>query len=247
VSMRLPGGSAHETLVKPGTQFTVSFAGGKATVAEYEAKHPLSDDAKKYLPIVFEATGAKGDASLGEILDNASVSKGVNWNVDSKAAAAELHNFDPKLKPGDVSGTARLKSVVGDGDKKVLMVEYEFTAKTKSPANPPSGMTPVSATRIETGTVTMPANLSTGYFSAKALIRTTSTYKKTATEKQTSKVGNKTVTKSVKVNEETVIEQSDKVNTLLSYESGGPEGKTEFPSPSTSKPSPSSASASAGQ
>jgi len=238
VSLRRPGGSGHEMLVKPGTEFTVSFAGGKATVADYEAKHPLSDDAKKFLPIVFEATGANGDASLGEILDNASVTKGMNWNVDSKAAAAELHNFDPKLKPADVTGSARLKSVVGDGDKKVLMVEYEFTAKSKKPANPPAGMTPVSAARSETGTVTVPANLSTGYFSAKSLIHTTSTYKKTATVKE--KV--KKTTKNVKVNEETVIEQFDKVNTLLTYESGGPAGKTESPSPSPA-PSPSSASA----
>jgi hypothetical protein len=47
--------------------------------------------------------------------------------------------------------------------------------------------------------------------------------------------------------EETVIDDYAKVNTLLTYESGGPIGKSESSSPSTSKPSPSSASASTGQ
>jgi len=45
--------------------------------------------------------------------------------------ATGLHNFDPKLKAADVSGSARIKAIVGDGDKKTLLVEYEFTATSK--------------------------------------------------------------------------------------------------------------------
>jgi hypothetical protein len=110
-------------------------------------------------------------------------------------------------------------------------------------------MTPVNATRVESGTLTMPANLATGYFNDKALIRTTRMYKKTVTKKVSTKVGGKTVTKNEKFNEQTLIEESDKISTLLRYDGGASAGKTEAPSPSTSKPSPSpsSASASTGQ
>ena len=234
VSVRRAGSAGHETLVKPGTEFIVAWSGGKATVADSDAQHPLSEDAKKFLPIVFEATGAKGDSSLAEIVDSASEAKGTSWSVNTKAAAADLHAFDPKMKPSQVSGTARIKAVVGEGDKMVLSVEYEFKATTNTPASPPAGMTPAGATRIETGTVMVPADLATGYFSAKTLIHTTGKFKKTKTEKKSVRSGNKTVTKNVTVNEEMVVDELEKVNTLLTYGDGAEPGKTTSPSPSAS-------------
>ncbi|HEX4000756.1 MAG TPA: hypothetical protein VHX65_19565 [Pirellulales bacterium] len=244
-TIRQAGSTGHESLVKPGTEFTLSFGAGKATVADYETQHPLSEAAKKFLPIVFEATGGKGDASLGDMLDNPNASRTASWNIDTTAAVAALHSFDPKLKPSEVSGTARIKSVAGDGPKKTLIVQYEFKADSKKPANPPSGMTPVSATLNESGTVSLPADGSTGYFSAKALIHTSGTFKKTANKKESSRVGNRTVTKTVKVNEQTVIDEDEKVNTLITYEESGFGEKSE-PSTSPSKsPSRSSSAADA--
>ena len=122
---------------------------------------------RKVLPIVFEATGSKGDASLGEMLDNPNALRNGSWKVDARAAAAALHGFDPNLKPSQVSGVARVKSFVGDGPKQSLIVEYEFKAESKNPANLPAGMTPVSATLTESGTVSLPANASTSYFMPK--------------------------------------------------------------------------------
>jgi len=245
VSVRRAGSSGRESLLKSGTDFTVAWAGGKATVADSDARHPLSDDARRFLPIVFEATGAKGDSSLGDILDNISASKGTSWSVNSKAVATGLHNFDPKLKAADVSGSARIKAIVGDGDKKTLLVEYEFTATSKKPSNSPDGMTPVGASRTESGTLTVPANLSTGYFSAKATIHTSSRFTKNASEKMLTKAGTKTVTKNVKL--ETVIDEYDKVNTLLTYETVGGAEQKDSSAPSTSKPAaPASAGASNG-
>ena len=239
-SIRRPGSTGHESLVKSGTEFTLSFGGGKATVADYEAQHPLSEDAKKVLPIVFEATGSKGDASLGEMLDNPNASRSESWKVDAKAAAAALQGFDPKLKPSQISGVARIKSFIGDGPKQSLIVEYEFKAESKNPANLPAGMTPVSATLTESGTVSLPANASTSYFSAKALIHTSGTFKKTVTQNEPTRVGNRTVTKNVKVKVQTVISQNEKVNTLITYDPAefGDKigGKTESPVSSTSKP-----------
>ena len=140
-SVRKDGGSK-ESILKPGTEFTVDFAGGKATVSEAGANHPLSEDAKKYLPIVFEGIGGKGDASLDEIIDNSTASRTGNWSVNTKAAAAALHKFDPKLKPSEVSGNAHIQSVLGEGEKKVLSVAYEFKATSKKPAGIPPARRP---------------------------------------------------------------------------------------------------------
>jgi len=247
-SLRQAGTLGHESLLKPGTEFTLTFAGGKATVADAEATHPLSDDAKKYLPYIFEATGGKGDTSLGDMLDAGSVSRGTPWSINTKVAAEALHGFDATLKATEVSGTARIKSDVVDGAKKTLLVDYDFKAEGKKPANPPNGMTPVSGSLSETGTISLPADGSTGYFSAKAVIHTTGTFKKTETKKESVFNGIKTVTKSVKVTEQTVIDQTEKVNTLITYESSGPGDKNESPSVSPTKPSPSaSTSASSSQ
>lgn len=250
--MKGTSGSGHETLLKPGTDFVVSFSGGHAVVADSDEHHPLSDDAKKLLPYVFGATGGRGDASLDDILDNSTAPRSAKWNVNAKAVAAALQGFDSKLKLSDISGTARIKAVVGEGSKQVLTVEYEFKADSKKPNNPTNGTTPVAATLTETGIISVPADGSTGYFSGKMQIHSNSTFKKTTNKKETSRVGYKTVTKNVPVTEKAVIDRIEKISTLITY---GDEEKKESPATATPSPSasaspgsaaPSSTSASAG-
>jgi hypothetical protein len=227
-TVREPQTKSHEELVKPGTAFTVDWKGSKVAISPQDIGHPLSEAAGKFLPLVFEASGASGEASLDEIIQSSKAEPlGASWSINTKAAAENLRDFDAKLKPSDVTGTVRLKALVGDTDKKDLSVDYNFTAKSNNPANPPAGMKRLGAvTREESGTLIIPSDLSTGYFSAKTTIRITGTYKKMDNEKKsnTYKTGprsTKTVTKDLKVPEDDAINRVIKINTLLIYERVG--------------------------
>ncbi|HEV3418576.1 MAG TPA: hypothetical protein VG056_17265, partial [Pirellulales bacterium] len=157
---------AREELVKPGTEFIAQWNGGKVAVSAKEGGQPLSDDAVTFLPLVFQAAGGTGEMTLAAILDPASAqSVGASWKIDSKAAVDDLHEFDATLKPADVAGTVHLKSVAADADNKTLELAYEFSAKSKTASDPPEGMKPLSSTREETGSLIIPADLSTGYTS----------------------------------------------------------------------------------
>ena len=239
-SVREPAAKSHAELVKSGAKFTVERKGGKVTVSSLDNEHPLSELANKFLPLVFEAFGANGDASLDAIIQSSTPQPlGASWNINEKAAVESLRDFDPKLKASEVTGSVHLKALVGDADKKDLSVEYNFTAKSNNPANPPAGMKRLgAAAREESGTLIIPADLSTGYFSAKTTIRITGTYKKQDTEKKstTYKTGprsTRTITKDVKVPEDDAISRVIKINTLLIYERVGGVDKKPAASPST--------------
>src|SRR5207302_8322142 len=59
-SVREPAAKAHAELLKPGAKFAAERKGGKVTVASLDNEHPLSELANKFLPLVFEASGANG-------------------------------------------------------------------------------------------------------------------------------------------------------------------------------------------
>ena len=240
-SVREPAAKSHAELVKSGTVFTVEQKGGKVAVASLDNEHPLSELANKFLPLVFEASGANGESSLDEIIRSSTAQPlGASWNINEKAAVENLRDFDSKLKPSDVTGTVHLKALVGDTDKKDLSVEYNFTTKSNNPANAPTGMKRLgAAAREESGTLIIPADLSTGYFSAKTTIRITGTYKKMDSEKKsnTYKTGprsTRTITKDVKVPEDDAINRVIKINTVLIYERVGGIDKKPAASASTS-------------
>ena len=232
-SVHEPDAKSHQELVKPGTEFTAERKAGKVSVSGRDAEHALPEIAMRLLPLIFETSGPGGDAGLNRILRPAKPAPiGTIWNIDAKEAAAELHTFDPQLKPADVTGSSRLVSLSGDQDKKTLVVEYSLTAKSKNPAGGPHGMTPTGpAVREESGSFTIPADLSIGYFSSKATVRLEGTFKKTDTEKKpvkvrTGPVTSKTVNKPVKVEEDAAIAVISKVSTLLTYERIGGVDKT---------------------
>ncbi len=232
------GDGKHEELAKPGMALTIEWHGGKVTVAADDNRHELSADAKKLLPLVFEASGGSGEGTLAEIVNSPSAeSAGGSWSIDAKAAAAALHEFDGKLKPAEISGNAELKSVSGD-DKKSLAVAYQFTAHTKSPAHGPAGFTAESGERQETGQVTLPSDGSTGYFTANVTVHLSAKFKKA--EKQTvtpPKPRNgpapkpKTVTETV----DAVLDETLKIKTQLTYQPlGGPSSPGPNSSPTSS-------------
>jgi len=234
-TVRQPGTKSHEELVKPGTEFTVEWSGAKASVSAHDRDHPLSELATKFLPLVFEASGGGGEASLNRMLrPSKPVAAGASWKIDTKAAVEHLHAFDGKLKPADVIGTARLKALADsdEKEKKALVVEYEYTAKSKSPTGAPHGMTAVGpAVREESGSFTIPTDLSTGYFSAKATIRLVGAFKKMETEKKpvrirTGLTTSKTVNREIKVEEDAAITEVIKLSTILTYERFGGVDKT---------------------
>ncbi len=248
-SVHEPVAKNHQELVKPGTEFTAERKAGKVGVTSRDAEHALPEIATRLLPLIFEASGPGGDAGLNRILRPPKPEPiGATWNIDAKEAAAELHAFDPQLKPADVTGSARLVSLSGDQDKKDLVVEYSLTAKSKNPAGGPQGMTPTGpAVREESGSFTIPADLSTGYFSSKATVRLEGTFKKTDTEKKPAKVRtgpvtSKTVNKPVKVEEDAAITTIIKVSTLLTYERIGGVDKTSSSVASGGPPSPTTGS-----
>jgi hypothetical protein len=180
------------------------------------------------LPLVFEASGPTGGAELNEILRSAKPQPlGGSWSINAKAAADALHEFDSKLRSSDVSGTVKLKALVGDTEKKDLSLEYNVTAKTKSPSDPPAGMKRVgAATREESGTLVIPADLSTGYLSAKTTIRITGMYKKSDPYNRWEKFktgprSTKTITHHTQVPEDDALNRVIKVNTVLTYERVG--------------------------
>ena len=106
----------------------------------------------------------------------------------------------------------------------------------------------MSTTLTESGTLTLPADARSGYFSGKSVIHTDGTFKKTENKKESTRVGNRTVTKTVKVTVQTAIAETEKIDTLLTYEASGAEPKTgeKTESPSASK-SPSSSSSAASE
>ncbi len=168
-SARGPDAKSHEELVKPGAKLIVEWKGGKVTVTPDDKTPngggpPLSEAASKLLPLVFEASG-NGEASLNAIVQSAKDEPlGGSWSVNAKAAVDDLHEFDSKLKPSDISGTVHLKALVGDTEHKQLSVEYDFKAKSNNPADPPAGMKRAgAATREESGSLIFPTDLSTGY------------------------------------------------------------------------------------
>lgn len=211
------GTSGSDTLLKPKTDFILTFSGGKAVVADYDNTHPLSNDAKKYLPIVFGSTGGRGDSSLGEVIDKADAPRTGNWNLNASALATAMKGFDSNLTASEVSGTAHIKSVVGDGAKKVLAVQYEFTVNSKKPNNPPNGSTPISATLTESGTLMVPANGATSYLSGKMLIHTNGTFKKLGKKHEENRTGRRVVNKTVDVHDQATIDANMTVNTLITY------------------------------
>jgi hypothetical protein len=218
------GSAGRSSLIKPNTEFTVSFSEGKAIV-ESDSQHPLSEDAKKLLPYVFNATGGKGDTTLDELIDNATASRTASWVLNQKALLAQVHEFDTKVKESDITSSARIKAVNGDGDKKTLMVEYKYSASGKNPTNPPEGMKPVSDSLIASGTLTIPADGSTGYFSSKVQTHTTGVFQKTETKKQTIFRYGIRQTKDVPVHDQIKIDQIDHISTVITYGSGGEEKK----------------------
>ncbi len=218
------GGS--NSLLTPKTNFILTFSGGKAIVADYDSAHPLSSDAKKYLPIVFNATGGRGESSLAEIIDNPSAPRTGNWNLNAKAIATALKGFDSTLAAPAVSGTAHIKSVVGDGAKAALAVEYQFTVNSKKPNNPPAGSTPIGATLTGSGTVIVPVNGATSYLSGKMVIHTSGTFKKTAKNHEENRTGRRVVNKTVDVQDEAMINAVETVNTLITYGDGPDQKKT---------------------
>ncbi len=238
VSAHAAAANSHEELVKPGTVFIVELKDGKATVSPNEngavpSGAVLSDSATKLLPLVFEASGPKGGAGLNEIIQSAKPQPvGGTWSVNSKAAADSLREFDSKLKASDVTGTVKLKALIGDTEKKNLSVEYSVTAKSKNPSDPPAGMKRAgAATREESGTIVIPADLSTGYLSAKTTIRITGMYKKSDpySRSDTYKTGprsTKTITHHFQVPEGDALNRVIKVNTVLTYERVGGAEKT---------------------
>jgi hypothetical protein len=232
-----------------GNEFKAERKESEASFTSRDAEHALPEIATRLLPLILEASGPGGDAGLNRILRPPKPEPiGATWNIDAKEAAAELHTFDPQLKPADVTGSARLVSLSGDQDKKDLVVEYSLTAKSKNPAGGPHGMTPTGpAVREESGSFTIPADLSTGYFSSKATVRLEGTFKKTDTEKKPAKVRtgpvtSKTVNKPVKVEEDAAITTIIKVSTLLTYERIGGVDKTSSSAASGGPPSPTTGS-----
>ncbi len=224
---------SHEELVKPGTVFIVELKEGEATVSPNQngsvpSTAVLPESATKLLPLVFEASGPKGGAGLNEIIQSSKPQPlGATWSINAKAAADALHDFDSKLKPSEVTGSVKLKALVGDTEKKDLSIEYNVTAKSKNPSNPPAGMKRVGgATREESGTLIIPADLSTGYLSAKTTIRITGMYKKSDPyshwEKyKTGPRSTKTITHHFQVPEDDALNRVIKVNTVLTYERVG--------------------------
>jgi hypothetical protein len=215
-TVRQPGMKSHEELVKPGTEFNVEWSGAKPSVSAHEPQRPLSESATEFLPLVFEGAGGSDEASLNRMLRlSKPVAAGASWSLDTKASAEHLHRFDGKLKPADLTGTTRLRALSDDKEKKALVVEYEYTAKSKNPTGAPHCMTAIGpAVREETGSVTVPADLSTGYFSARATVRLVGAFKKMETEKKpvrvrTGPTTSKTTNKEIKVEEDTAVSPPD--------------------------------------
>jgi hypothetical protein len=238
-STRGPEANSHEELVKPGAKFIAEWKGGKVTVTPDDNGAPLSETANKLLPLVFEASG-NGEATLNAIVQSAKAEPlGTSWSVNAKAAVDNLREFDSKLKPSDISGTVRLKALVGDTEHKDLSVEYDFKAKSNNPADPPAGMKRAgAATREESGSLIIPADLSTGYLSAKTTIRITGMYKKSdpysRSEKyQTGPRSTKTITHHFQVPEGDALNRIIKINTVLVYERIGGVDKKSSASPSS--------------
>jgi hypothetical protein len=223
------GGTARGSILKPGTEFTVSLSEDKPTIAESDSQHPLSDDAKKILPYVFSASGGKGDATLDELIDNSTASRTASWNLNEKALLATAHEFDSKLKQADITGTAQIKAVSGVGDKKTLLVEYRYSSNGKNPENPPEGTKPVSDSLVESGTIFVPADGSGGYFSSKVQIHSSGQFQKNETKKQTTYRYGIRQTKDVPVKDQIKIDQIDRINTVITYGSGGEEKKKSQP------------------
>jgi hypothetical protein len=240
---------AREELVKPGTELIAQWNGGKVAVSAKEGGQPLSDDAVTFLPLVFQAAGGTGEMTLAAVLDPASPqSVGASWKIDSKAAVDDLHEFDATLKPSDILGTVHLKSAAADADNKTLEVAYEFSAKSKTASDPPEGMKPLSSTREETGSLIIPADLSTGYASGKVAIRLGSKFKRSEPERTEAKTKYGRTTKTIwhehNVEEDESINRSITINTQLTYERfGGVERKS---SSTPSKATPPSSSHAAG-
>lgn len=234
-------GGKHLELLKPGTMFTAQGQGGTFTITVADTKTTPNDDARQALARVFEAAGTKGELSLGEVIDPKSPQPiGGTWEINSKAAAEQLHGLDPKLNSGEVVGKARLKGFVGQGDKRTLEVEYQYTAKTKEPANPPAGMTPLGAVREEIGSVSVPPDLSTGYVASHATVKLSGKFRKTEKQPRTNRVGSgptaRTTTTEVNVTTETTITSVAKVNTQIIYQRvGGVDQKLGGPAGATSK------------
>ncbi len=114
-------GGRHVELLKPGTIFTAQGQGGTFTITVADTKATPNADAQQALARVFEAAGTKGEMSLGEVLDSKSPQPiGGTWEINTKAAAEQLHGLDPKLSAAEVAGKARLKGFVGQGDKRAL-------------------------------------------------------------------------------------------------------------------------------
>ena len=219
-------GGKHVELLKPGTMFTAQWQGGTVTITVADTRLTLSEDARTALARVFQASGGKGEMSLGEVLDSKSPQAvGGNWEINASAAAEQLHSLDPKLNASEVSGKARLKAVAGPADKRVLEVEYQYTAKTKDPANPPTGMTPLGALREEIGSLTIPADLSTGYVAAHSTVRLSGKFKKTENKQVPVHTGSgsnaRTTTKDVTSTTETTITSVAKINTVIIYQRVG--------------------------
>ncbi len=234
-------GGKHGELLKPGTMFTAQGQGGTFNITVADTKATPSADAQQALAHVFEAAGPKGEISLGEVLDPKSPQPiGGTWEINSKAAAEQLHGLDPKLSSTEVAGKARLKGFVGQGDKRALEVEYQYTAKTKEPANPPAGMTPLGAVREEIGSVSVPPDQSTGYIASHATVKLSGKFRKTEKQPRTNRVGSgptaRTTTTEVNVTTETTITSVAKVNTQIIYQRvGGVDQKLGGPAGVSSK------------
>ena len=125
-------------------------------------------------------------------------------------------------------------------DKKSLAVTYQFSAHTKSPADGPAGFTAESGDRQETGQITLPADGSTGYFTANVTVHLSAKFKKT--EKKTvtppkPKNGPAPKPKTVTETAEAVLDETVKIKTQLTYQPlRGPSSADQTSSAATAAP-----------
>ncbi len=210
--------AAKQDLARPGTVVDAELKDGKAQL-KIDPTTTLPAEAQ---PLIAVAIAYPFDeaARLDEIIGVVEPQGvGESWPASTGAIIKRIaSDFDPKLEPTEVKGTAKLAKVSKAGDKESLDIDYQYRADSDRPFAPPIGATsdinPGSSTYEAAGTAEALADRS-GMLNSHLRIKTERKYKSKPDERDRSKTPI-----------DNIFRHADVIDLRIDYPGAGPAKKS---------------------